>query len=506
MASLQTLIPALSQSAVFLLIFYGLFVLVSVTLFLLYHQRHDWPLANDVAPSENWPAVTLQIPIYNERRVAARVVRAVANLDYPADKLQIQVLDDSTDSTSTVLSRLVAELRRERNLNIQYMHRKKRHGYKAGALADALAQATGEFIGIFDADFAPDSDWLKRAIAAMAPHPNLAFLQTRWEHMNRSQNIITAAQALALDGHFVVEQQARSASGFMQNFNGSGGLWRRAAIDDAGGWQADTVTEDLDLAYRAQLAGWRGGYVNNIEAPAELPPVITGFKRQQRRWAKGSIQTLRKLALPVLRSDKSWGKKLYAIAHMGGYAFHLPLLAMLLFTLPLALLPAYHPPLSFIGGVSMIFSAAPFVMFALAQYALAGRSGLKRLWALPILAILFMGLSPAISASVISGLRHSGGVFERTPKQGRGPRRSALPSQMALRDFTPEFLAFAYALLALAAIAITRRWGLAPLPGLFLLGSGLTLTLELQEYRAVRRTHRPRRASRLARPGDIRTG
>jgi hypothetical protein len=191
---------------------------------------------------------------------------------------------------------------------------------------------------------------------------------------------------------------------------------------------------------------------------------------------------------------------------MGGYAFHLPLLAMLFFTLPLALLPAYHLPLSFISGVSMIFSAAPFVMFALAQYVLAGWSGLKRLWALPVLAILFMGLSPAISASVISGLRHTGGVFERTPKQGRGPRRSALPSQMALRDFLPEFLAFAYALLSFTIVAATGRWGLAPLPGLFLVGSGLTLALELQEYWAVRRAQRPRRASRLTRPGDIRTG
>ncbi len=502
MPFLQTLIPALSQSAVFLLIFYGLFVLISVTLFLIYRQRHDWPIRTATQP-ETWPTVTLQIPIYNERKVASRVVEAVANLDYPADRLQIQVLDDSTDGTSAVLSRLVARLRRQRGLDIHYIHRKDRQGYKAGALADAMKGATGEFIGIFDADFIPDQDWLKRTVPALASHPELAFVQTRWGHLNRSQNIITAAQALALDGHFVVEQQARSASGFMQNFNGSGGMWRRAAIEDAGGWQADTVTEDLDLAYRAQLAGWRGGYVNSIEAPAELPPVITGFKRQQRRWAKGSIQTLRKLALPVLRSDKSLAKKLYALAHMGGYAFHLPLLAMLLLALPLALLPILHLPLSFIGGVSMIFSAAPFVMFALAQFVLAGWRGLKRLWALPVLALLFMGLSPAIAASVISGLRHSGGVFERTPKQGRGSRSAALPNRMTLRDLLPEALAFGYAMLTLGVITATGQWGLAPLPGLFLLGSGLALALELQEFWAVRRHRRPARPTRLARPGDI---
>ena len=474
--------------------------MVSVGLFLTHRQRHDWPTA---AAPDDWPEVTLQIPIYNERRVAARVVRAVANLDYPTDKLQIQVLDDSSDSTSAVLARLVAELRRQRRLNIHYRHRRDRQGYKAGALAEALAEATGEYIGIFDADFSPRPDWLKRTISALAAHPELAFVQTRWGHINRSQNIITAAQALALDGHFVVEQQARSASGFMQNFNGSGGLWRRAAIDDAGGWQADTVTEDLDLAYRAQLAGWRGSYINAIEAPAELPPAITGFKRQQRRWAKGSIQTLRKLAVPLLRSDKGWERKVYALAHMGGYAFHVPLLAMLLLTVPLALLPFYHLPLSFMGGVSMIFSTAPFIMFALAQFGLVGWGGLKRLWALPALAVLFMGLSPAIAGSVLSGLRHSGGVFERTPKQGRGPRRAALPQKMALKDFLSEAAVFAYALLAIVVIMLTGRWELAPLPGLFLLGSGLTLALELQEYWAVRRMPRTAHPPRLSRPSDI---
>jgi cellulose synthase/poly-beta-1,6-N-acetylglucosamine synthase-like glycosyltransferase len=505
MIVLETLIPALSQSAVFLLTFYGLFVLVSIILFFAYRSRHDWPLQDADDPDE-WPRVTIQIPIYNERQVAARVVRAVAGLDYPSDRLQIQILDDSTDGTTAILSRLVAELRLHRGLNIQHLHREQRRGYKAGALADAMKDASGEYIGIFDADFAPEPNWLRRTIPALTAHPQLAFVQTRWQHMNRSQNIITAAQALALDGHFVVEQQARSASGFMQNFNGSGGIWRRAAIEDAGGWQPDTVTEDLDLAYRAQLAGWRGSYINGIGAPAELPPVMTGFKRQQRRWAKGSIQTLRKLALPVLRSDKSLAKKLYALTHMGGYAFHVVLLAILILSLPMALLPVRQMPLSAIGLFSMLFSAAPFVMFALAQTVLAGGRGLTRLWALPILAILFMGLSPAITASVISGLRHSGGVFERTPKQGRGSRRSALPKQLSLRDFLPEALAFGYALLSLGAIVFTGRWELVPLPGLFLAGTGLTLALELQEYLAVRRQHHLARTARLAHSGDAHSG
>ncbi len=493
MNHLQTLLPALYQSAVFLLTFYGLFVGASVALFWRYRARHDWPL--HASPPDEWPTVTIQAPIYNERQVAERVIEAIAHLDYPTEKLRIQVLDDSTDSTSARVARLVARLRRERGLDIVHLHRRDRRGYKAGALAAGLQQDDSDYVAIFDADFAPEPGWLKQTVTALSAHPDLAFVQTRWGHLNRSQNFVTAAQALALDGHFVVEQQARSASGFMQNFNGSGGLWRRAAIDDAGGWQADTVTEDLDLAYRAQLRGWRGGYVNAIVAPAELPPVLTGFKRQQRRWAKGSIQTLRKLALPLLRSEKAWSKKLYALAHMGGYGFHLPLLLLLLLSLPLALIPDVHLPLPGIGMLSMGFSAAPFIMFSLAQWTLEGRDGLKRLWALPVLAVLFMGLSPAISLSVIEGLRYQGGIFDRTPKQGRGPRQAALPRHMSLRDFLPEALAFAYALLTLGVITVVGSWALAPLPLLFLIGTGLVLALELREYRSVQRLHRRRRTS-----------
>lgn len=493
MTWLQTMIPAVYQTAVFLLMFYGIFVSVSLFLFLRYRDRHDWP-ATETQPT-TWPSVTIQVPLYNERRVAERILRAVANLDYPTHLLQIQVLDDSTDGSSARIARLVSQLRHQQGLNIQYIHRRNRQGFKAGALAQGLRQATGELVGIFDADFVPHPSWLKRTVAALMAHPDLAFIQTRWGHLNRNQNLITAAQALALDGHFVVEQQARSASGFMQNFNGSGGLWRRTAIDDAGGWQADTVTEDLDLAYRAQLRGWRGGYVNAIEAPAELPPVITGFKRQQRRWAKGSSQTLRKLAKPILRSTKPWPQKLYALAHLGGYGFHLPLLALLLLALPLALLPDQSLPLSSLGLVSMAFSAAPFLMFTLAQGHLDGWQGMKRLWVLPALALVFMGLSPALSASVLAGWRHPGGEFERTPKQGRGPRLAALPKHLTPRDFLPELLAFLYALTTLLIIAWNGNWTVSPLPLLFLLGTGLVLGLEYHEYRAVRQWHRQRQTA-----------
>jgi cellulose synthase/poly-beta-1,6-N-acetylglucosamine synthase-like glycosyltransferase len=482
MSLFHTLIPILYQGAGALLIFYGLFILSSLTLFWLHRGRRDWPTQNVDAEIAEWPPVTVQIPIYNEPRVARRVVKAVAALDYPQDKLQIQVLDDSTDRTTPILASLVARLRRAHGLNIQHLHRHERRGYKAGALADALPRATGDFIAIFDADFVPEPDWLRRTLPALLHNPQLAFVQTRWGHINRSQNPLTAAQGLALDGHFVIEQQARSASGFMQNFNGSGGVWRKAAIAAVGGWTSDTVTEDLDLSYRAQLAGWRGSYLNHVEAPAEVPPLLVSFKRQQRRWAKGSAQTLRKLAGPILHSQHSWPKRLYALLHLGGYATHLPLLALLFLTLPLALIPHFSLPLPFIGYISMFVSVAPFVMYGLSQQQLAGRRGLKRLWVLPVLALISLGLSPMMGRAVWDGLWHRGGAFERTPKQGKGPRRLAMPEGESLRQLLPEATVLAYALVTMVVIAVRGQWALALLPLLFILGTSLVLFIGLSEY------------------------
>ncbi|NOX61209.1 MAG: glycosyltransferase [Chloroflexi bacterium] len=475
MTLIHTIIAFSYQLAGLFLTAYGFFILTSIVLFFRYRRRHDWPRqsAPDEQDIEEWPFVTVQLPIYNEPRVAARLVQAVADFDYPQDRLQIQVLDDSTDGTAAILARLVAQLRHRRQMNITYHHREDRRGYKAGALAEALPMAEGEFIAIFDADFIPPRCWLRRTLPAMLAHSDLAFVQTRWAHLNRSQNVVTAAQGLALDGHFAIEQQARSASGFWQNFNGSGGLWRRQAIESAGGWSDDTVTEDLDLSYRAQLLGWSGGYLNGVEAPAELPPVISGFRRQQRRWAKGSAQTLRKLASAIMRSDAPFTRKLYALVHLGGYAMHFPLLFLLILTLPLALSPDQTLPIPFIGLVSTMISGAPLLMYALAQHVLDGPKGLRRLWALPGLALITLGMGPAIARAVWEGLRRPGGAFERTPKQGgSGSHWLALPEDAHWREFWPELLVFLYAAVTLLVIAATNHWHLAPLPILYALGSG----------------------------------
>ncbi len=493
MHSLHLVLALAHQIAGLLLTLYACFLFSAAIFYILFRQRHDWPLAGLDPDLSHFPPVTVQIPIYNEPLVARRVVEAVADLDYPAERLQIQILDDSTDRTSALLPGLVARLRRERNLNITYHHRRDRRGYKAGALAAALPQATGEFIAIFDADYLPPRSWLRRTLPALLAHPHLAFVQTRWGHLNRSQNLITAAQGLAMDGHFVIEQQARSAAGLLQNFNGSGGLWRRVAIDAAGGWTADTVTEDLDLSYRAQLQGWRGAYLNSIEAPAELPPNLSSYKRQQRRWAKGSAQTLRKLAPHLWRSHLPLWRRVYAILHLSGYATHLPLLTLLALTLPLALLPDRPFPLPLPGAATLAISLLPMLLYALAQQQLDGWAALRRLWALPALALLSLGLSPSLAAAVLSGWRQRGGVFDRTPKQGTETGGPALPEDVRWSELAPEAITLLVAATTALTTAAHQRWALLPLPLLFSLGCGWVLLQGASEYfRAAMRTPGPR--------------
>ena len=274
-----------------------------------------WP----TSPAQ-YPRVTVQLPVYNERYVIQRLVEAVVRLHYPRTQLEIQILDDSTDET-TPLAMTLVEQYRPLGFAITVQHRPHRHGYKAGALAEGLRRATGEFIAIFDADFVPVPDFLLRTLPCFQD-PTIAMVQTRWGHLNRAYSRLTRAQAYGIDGHFGVEQTARCGAGLFLNFNGSGGIWRRQAIDAAGGWQADTLTEDLDLSYRAQLQGWRLHFVPEVVCPAELPVQMSGVKSQQHRWAKGSIQTARKLLPRVLRADLPRFTKCQAALHLTNYLVH----------------------------------------------------------------------------------------------------------------------------------------------------------------------------------------
>ncbi len=368
------------------------------------------------APPERWPRVTMQLPIFNERYVAERLVEAVCALDYPRDRLEIQVLDDSTDDTRDLVARLVAKKRAE-GFDVHHLHRTDRAGFKAGALEAGLAVARGEHAAIFDADFVPPADFLRRTL----PHfqdPRVGMVQARWGHLNRDYSLLTRIQAMFLDGHFVVEHAARHRSGFLFNFNGTAGVWRRRAIEEAGGWEHDTLTEDFDLSYRAQLAGWRFLYLPDLVVPAELPAEINAYKSQQRRWAKGSVQTARKLLWRVLRSPLPWRTKLEAVIHLTTNSAYLLMIALAILVFPAMYLRrgeemwkllAIDLPLFLAASVSVI------VFYAVSQRP-TGLSLGWRLWRMPALMGVGIGLAVNNSRAVLEGLWQRGGIFYRTPK------------------------------------------------------------------------------------------
>lgn len=406
-----------------------LVVLYLVTLFglLLYgsnayvmvaaHRRHR-RAARPASPLRvPLPFVTVQLPLFNERYVAARLIRAVAAFDYPADRLEIQVLDDSTDDTGTIVAGVVAELR-ARGAQVGHCRRAVRTGYKAGALAAGLAAARGEFIAIFDADFVPPPDFLRAAL----PHftERVAVVQARWGHLNRAYSALTVAQSLGMDGHFGVEQSARHWSGLLLNFNGTAGVWRKAAILDAGGWTHDTLTEDLDLSYRAQLRGWTIVYRPEIVCPAELPVLVTGFKSQQRRWAMGSMQTALKLLPAVWRAPLPLWTRYQAFVHLTYYMIHPLMLAGVLLTLPLRATNdlAADSPVRLVAGIVFgLATLGPATMLVYAQRVLDA-AWWRRAWQLPAIMVIGVGVALSTSLAVLGAFTGRRYQFVRTPKFG----------------------------------------------------------------------------------------
>ena len=372
-------------------------------------------------PPAEWPSVTVQLPLYNERYVARRLLEAVGALDYPSDRLEIQVLDDSTDDTGAIITETASQLR-ARGLTVVHLHRRERTGFKAGALAAGLKEARGEFVAIFDADAVPAPDFLRRTI----PHftaARVAVVQTRWGHLNREFSLLTVAQALGIDGHFAVEQSARFWGNLLLNFNGTAGVWRKAAIEDAGGWTHDTLTEDLDLSYRAQLRGWRIVYRPDLVCPAELPVLITGFKSQQRRWAKGSIQTALKLLPAVARAPLSPWVKYQAFVHLTYYMIHPAMLTVVLLSVPLLGAKDIAPAGNVLLGVSLTFTLGvlgPGILLVYAQRVL-DPGWLRRVWRLPSIMIIGVGVAWSTSLAVLGALWQRDLEFVRTPKFGIGP-------------------------------------------------------------------------------------
>jgi cellulose synthase/poly-beta-1,6-N-acetylglucosamine synthase-like glycosyltransferase len=368
--------------------------------------------------AEFLPKVTVQLPFYNELYVAERLVKAAARLDYPPDLLEIQVLDDSTDETSAIMRQLVNQLQAS-GIDIIYLHRAERTGFKAGALANGLSLAKGDFVAIFDADFVPPADFLRRALPSLG-NPRVAFVQARWGHLNPNYSILTRLQSLAIDAHFIVEQTARSSGRYWFNFNGTAGVWRKQAIIEAGGWRWDTLTEDLDLSYRAFLHGWQAVYLPDLEVPAELPVTFSAYRRQQHRWARGSLECAIKLIPQVWKSPLPVSKKIEASLHLSGYGIHLLLFALAILYPAVVVLAQHYPALVNLFGFSVLLSLtgfAPTIFFIVAQKQL-GRDWLRLLPAIFFMTALGSGMMTNTVHAALQILTGKAGVFERTPKYG----------------------------------------------------------------------------------------
>jgi len=362
------------------------------------------------------PPITIQLPLYNEMYVADRLIAAVCEIDYPRDRLEIQVLDDSTDETRSIAELAVRRFALQ-GIDIKFLHRDDRRGYKAGALEAGLKTARGEFVAIFDADFIPTRDFLMRLV----PHfrdPQIAMVQARWGHINQDYSLLTKIQSILLDGHFVLEHGGRNRSGRFFNFNGTAGIWRRAAIDDAGGWQHDTLTEDLDLSYRAQLRGWKFVFVSDVIAPAEVPVEMNAFKSQQFRWAKGSIQTCRKLLPTILRSNQPLGVKAEAFFHLTAN-FNYPFMCVLSVLMFPAMVIRYN-----MGWYEMLLIDVPLFFaatFSVCNFYMVCQREIHRDWRarikyLPFLMSIGIGLSINNTRAVIEALFNKQSEFTRTPK------------------------------------------------------------------------------------------
>lgn len=422
----------------------------------------------------DWPQVTVQLPLFNERFVVERLLDAVAAMDYPRDRLHIQVLDDSLDDTTAIAQAKVDALAAE-GVDIVLVHRTDRTGFKAGALEAGLASAKGDLIAIFDADFVPQASFLRHAVPHLVDG-SIGMVQARWGHLNTDESWLTRAQSVLLDGHFVIEHTARHHSGRWFNFNGTAGIWRRQAIVDAGGWQHDTLTEDMDLSYRAQLAGWDFRYLVDLVVPAELPRDMAAFKTQQHRWAKGSIQCARKLLPTIWRAEVPLAIKLEATAHMTANVSY-PLVVFLTLLLPWAVVARMHDGAELLLALDLLlFTAAvlPFVVFYGAAVVGSGDRVGQRLVRMPLVLALGLGMAISQTRAVFGGLFGDVGTFVRTPKRGTarsGLYQAAFQRASAMTWLTFLELAFACYMLAGCLYALGMGY-LASLPFLALFAGG----------------------------------
>ncbi len=450
----------------------GLYVLALVFIFLyslaqghlLWHflKKKSSSVKASTLPIQ-WPKVTVQLPIYNEKYVAERLLEAVSKLNYPPDKLEIQVLDDSDDETSEIVTQKIKAIP---DMNIHHVQRKNRSGFKAGALKYGLTLAQGEFIAVFDADFVPDPDFLRNTLPEFS-NPKVGLVQTRWTHLNLQHSLLTRLQAFALDAHFLVEQVGRNAMGAFINFNGTGGVWRKACIIDAGDWSDDTLTEDLDLSYRAQKAGWEFVYLPEVESPAELPPIMSALKSQQFRWTKGGAECAKKHLLSVWQqADISLRAKIHASAHLLNSAVFIAILMVSTLSVPLwvmslnGLLPLWLWRYGFIFLLGFVVIAG--VYYVANTYFLKGmgKKIMTFFYQLPLFLAVSMGMALHNSIAVWEGFTGRKSPFIRTPKfnaqtSKEVKRNRYLQKTVSASTYLEGLFAFTFLLLA----GVSIWWG-----------------------------------------------
>lgn len=447
-------------------------------LVMLYYYRKTQNIKTPEAVVEgDLPVVTIQLPMYNELYVVERLIKSVCRIEYPKDKLHIQVLDDSTDESTIIAAKVVDECKAA-GYDIEYIHRTNREGFKAGALKAGLESAKGEFVAIFDADFVPNSDFLMKTI----PHfkdKSIGMVQTRWEHLNEEYSFITRAAALALDGHFVIEQQVRNKAGFFINFNGTAGVWRKETIFDAGNWHADTLTEDLDLSYRAQLKGWKFLFLNDVTSPAELPADINALKTQQFRWTKGAVETAKKMLPQVFRSNLSFKMKLECFVHLTSNIVFPFIILVAMLNIPLVIIK------NTVGGydnyytlmsIFVLASISTFLFYMYAQRAIH-LDWRRRLLLFPVFLAGSMGFAVNNTKAVIEALVNFKTGFTRTPKyrieqvNDKWQNKKYTQKKIHWTVFAELFLAVYY-LVGIAISVYYLEIAAIPFQLLFLLGFG----------------------------------
>jgi cellulose synthase/poly-beta-1,6-N-acetylglucosamine synthase-like glycosyltransferase len=466
---------------------------------LWYRHRNKKPQPASQFPE--LPHVTVQLPMFNEQAVARRIIEKTCEIDYPREKLQIQVLDDSTDDTPGIARHAVEQAKR-RGFDIEYIHRTDRSGFKAGALSNGMKSAKGEFITIFDADFIPDPQTIRRSIQHFTD-PRVCAVQTRWEHLNRDHSLLTRSQAIFLDGHFAIEHVARNRSDRFMSFNGTAGTWRRSAIEDAGGWQHDTLTEDLDLSYRAQLKGWKFVFLPELTAPAELPPEMNAFKAQQFRWTKGGAQVALKLLPKVMLSKAPLKVKVEAFFHLTCFSLHVFMLLLVLMLFPAMCLNMQCVPIEkgtvwrgvFDLGVFTLATLSATAFYIAGQFHLFGdwKTAVKHL---PALMAIGVGLCVSNTKAVLEAVFGKQSEFVRTPKYGDAAAPIVeKPSTRKKRRKLLPYIEFAMGLYmtacAIASVCNPRQAMTAPFLVIFAFGFFYVSVMSFIAERAPRRVPKP---------------